>query len=285
MLLELFAQIFQLLFDLVPRPVLVPYSNRAVCILLGKWCRVLNPGLYVVIPILEEFEEYTVTDEVSETAILAVSDSDGRSWQVRLAIGWRTGDPMLAHTRQVDPAIMLEQRAGAGLVRVMSQMTSASIVLRGPDQICKKVRDRLADRMIDRGLVVESVSAVMFDRCRSFFFPMLNVFQTHLEGVSMLVLSQPIKRHGGKGAHAGKLAKWILSKMPEHTHFVEPYFGGGAVLLRKDPQNVSEVVNDLDGDLSNFWSVLADREAFLTSFALFRQRRSVKTSSTLRGAK
>lgn len=78
----------------------------------------------------------------------------------------------------------------------------------------------------------------------------------------MLVLSQPIKRHGGKGAHAGKLAKWILSKMPEHTHFVEPYFGGGAVLLRKDPQNVSEVVNDLDGDLSNFWSVLADREAF-----------------------
>lgn len=169
MLLELFAQIFQLLFDLVPRPVLVPYSNRAVCILLGKWCRVLNPGLYVVIPILEEFEEYTVTDEVSETAILAVSDSDGRSWQVRLAIGWRTGDPMLAHTRQVDPAIMLEQRAGAGLVRVMSQMTSASIVLRGPDQICKKVRDRLADRMIDRGLVVESVSAVMFDRCRSFF--------------------------------------------------------------------------------------------------------------------
>ncbi len=169
MLLELFAQIFQLLFDLIPRPVLVPYNNRAVCILLGKWCRVMNPGLYVVIPILEEFEEYTITDEVSETAILAVSDSDGRSWQVRLVITWRTGDALLAHTKQTDPAVMLEQRAGAGLVRVMSGLSSGQITHVGPDPICNKVRDRLADRMIERGLIVESVNAVMFDRCRSFF--------------------------------------------------------------------------------------------------------------------
>ncbi len=78
----------------------------------------------------------------------------------------------------------------------------------------------------------------------------------------MLVLSQPIKRHGGKGAHAGKLAKWIISLMPEHKHFVEPYFGGGSVLLRKDPEGVSEVVNDLDGELANFWSVLRCEEWF-----------------------
>lgn len=67
-------------------------------------------------------------------------------------------------------------------------------------------------------------------------------------------LQAPIKWHGGKHY----LADWIISHMPPHTHYVEPYFGGGAVLLRKDPEGVSEVVNDINGGLSNFWAVLAD---------------------------
>lgn len=50
--------------------------------------------------------------------------------------------------------------------------------------------------------------------------------------------------------------------MPPHTHYVEPYAGGLAVLLAKDPEGVSEVVNDLNGDLINFWRVLADTEYF-----------------------
>lgn len=70
-------------------------------------------------------------------------------------------------------------------------------------------------------------------------------------------LSQPLKWHGGKGAFNGKLAKWIISLMPPHTHYVEPYFGGGAVLLNKDPEGVSEVINDCNGELMNFWNVLA----------------------------
>lgn len=73
----------------------------------------------------------------------------------------------------------------------------------------------------------------------------------------MVTLSQPLKWHGGKGAFNGKLAKWIISLIPPHTHYVEPYFGGGAVLLNKDPEGVSEVVNDCNGDLMTFWKVLA----------------------------
>jgi len=64
--------------------------------------------------------------------------------------------------------------------------------------------------------------------------------------------SNPLKWHGGKSY----LAKWILSKMPKHKHYVEPYFGGGAVLFAKDPEGVSEVVNDVNGELINFWRVL-----------------------------
>lgn len=91
----------------------------------------------------------------------------------------------------------------------------------------------------------------------------------------MATLTQPLKWHGGKGAFNGKLAKWIISLMPPHLHYVEPFFGGGSVLLHKDPEGVSEVVNDLSADLTNFWRVLATtpdrmlRELWGTPFAQY----------------
>ncbi len=69
----------------------------------------------------------------------------------------------------------------------------------------------------------------------------------------MPALTPPIKCHGGKHYLASK----IVAMMPPHTHYVEPYFGGGAVLLAKDPEGVSEVVNDINGHLMNLWNVLA----------------------------
>ena len=64
--------------------------------------------------------------------------------------------------------------------------------------------------------------------------------------------SLPIKWHGGKSYLADK----IISLMPEHVHYVEPYFGGGFVLFRKACEGVSEVVNDLNSELTTFWDVL-----------------------------
>ncbi len=54
-------------------------------------------------------------------------------------------------------------------------------------------------------------------------------------------LVQPLKWHGGKFY----LAPTITSLMPEHTHYVEPFFGGGSVLLQKPADGISEVVNDV----------------------------------------
>lgn len=68
----------------------------------------------------------------------------------------------------------------------------------------------------------------------------------------MSKITQPLKYHGGKGY----LAKDIIALMPEHIHYVEPYAGGLAVLLAKDPEGVSEVVNDLNSELTHFWRVL-----------------------------
>lgn len=58
------------------------------------------------------------------------------------------------------------------------------------------------------------------------------------------------------------LAKRIVALMPPHLVYCEPYFGGGAVLLAKDPNGVSEVANDLNSNLMNFWQCLADPDAF-----------------------
>jgi DNA adenine methylase len=71
-------------------------------------------------------------------------------------------------------------------------------------------------------------------------------------------LTQPLKWHGGKHY----LAKAIIDLMPPHVHYVEPYFGGGSVLLEKDPVGVSEVVNDKNRELTNFWRVLQSPNLF-----------------------
>jgi DNA adenine methylase len=78
----------------------------------------------------------------------------------------------------------------------------------------------------------------------------------------MPTIAPPLKFHGGKNAFNGKPARWIVSLMPSHVHYVEAFAGGLAVLLAKDPEGVSEVANDVNGDLTTFWRVLQNPEAF-----------------------
>lgn len=54
------------------------------------------------------------------------------------------------------------------------------------------------------------------------------------------------------------MAAWIISHMPDHRIYVEPFIGSGAVLLAKQPVR-TEVINDLDGSVVTFWRVLRDR--------------------------
>ena len=71
-------------------------------------------------------------------------------------------------------------------------------------------------------------------------------------------MNQPLKVHGGKHYLAARL----IALMPPHLHYVEAYFGGGSVLLAKTPNGVSEVANDVSGELINFWRHLADDNCF-----------------------
>jgi DNA adenine methylase len=60
----------------------------------------------------------------------------------------------------------------------------------------------------------------------------------------------PLSYIGGKRT----LAKKIIALFPEHTTYVEAFAGGAQVLFHKPPSKV-EVINDLDGELVNFYRV------------------------------
>lgn len=74
--------------------------------------------------------------------------------------------------------------------------------------------------------------------------------------------TRPLLRwHGGKWL----LAPWIISMMPAHRVYVEPFGGAGSVLIRK-PRCYAEIWNDLDDHVVNLFRVLrSDRAAELVS--------------------
>lgn len=54
-----------------------------------------------------------------------------------------------------------------------------------------------------------------------------------------------------------RIADWIISKIPSHHSYVEPFFGSGAVFFRKAPSPI-ETINDLDEDVVNLFRVVRE---------------------------
>lgn len=64
-------------------------------------------------------------------------------------------------------------------------------------------------------------------------------------------LKTPISYYGGKQ----QLSSVILSLLPPHKAYNEPFFGGGAIFFAKRPCE-REYINDLNGAMINFYQVL-----------------------------
>lgn len=64
-------------------------------------------------------------------------------------------------------------------------------------------------------------------------------------------LKTPITYYGGKQS----MVNDILPLIPPHRVYVEPFFGGGAIFWAKQP-SATEIVNDYNSNVTNFYDVL-----------------------------
>jgi len=80
----------------------------------------------------------------------------------------------------------------------------------------------------------------------------------------------PLSYIGGKRA----IAKPLIALFPEHTTYVEAFAGGAQVFFHKEPSKV-EVLNDLDGDIVNFYRVCQQHyEEFIRYFRFMVRSRA-----------
>lgn len=54
-----------------------------------------------------------------------------------------------------------------------------------------------------------------------------------------------------------KMAEWIISLMPPHKSYLEPFFGSGAVFFKKEPSRI-ETINDMDGEIVNLFRCIRE---------------------------
>jgi len=75
-------------------------------------------------------------------------------------------------------------------------------------------------------------------------------------------MKSPLNYLGGKS----RLAKTVVSQIPEHTCYCEPFCGAAWVFFAKEPSR-AEILNDIDGELTTFWRVAQNHlEEFLRFF-------------------
>jgi DNA adenine methylase len=76
-----------------------------------------------------------------------------------------------------------------------------------------------------------------------------------------------LRYFGGKWA----IAPWVISRLPPHRVYVDPFGGAASILLRK-PKSKIEVYNDLDEEIVTIFRVVQDPESCR---ALIRRLRRV----------
>lgn len=76
--------------------------------------------------------------------------------------------------------------------------------------------------------------------------------------INMRIKHPVLKYYGSKF----RLAEWIISFFPKHTHYVEPFGGAANVLLIKEPSKM-ETYNDLNFQIFNFFRVLREKPSEL----------------------
>lgn len=85
--------------------------------------------------------------------------------------------------------------------------------------------------------------------------------------MAQTLLKQPLRQRAILRYPGAKwrIADFILRHMPQHHSYLEPFFGSGAVLFRKQPSAI-ETVNDINGDIVNLFRVVQEQADVLADY-------------------
>lgn len=78
-------------------------------------------------------------------------------------------------------------------------------------------------------------------------------------------ISGPVLRYPGA---KWSVSEWILGHFPCHDTYFELFFGSGALLFRKE-RSPLEIINDLDQDVSNLYTIIREQPAELARLVMF----------------
>lgn len=70
----------------------------------------------------------------------------------------------------------------------------------------------------------------------------------------MSEMTSILKYPGGKW----RISDWIISRLPPHKVYLEPFFGSDGVFFNKEPSYL-ETINDINGDIVNLFKVCRER--------------------------
>lgn len=80
----------------------------------------------------------------------------------------------------------------------------------------------------------------------------------------LTTMVSPMSYIGGKN----RVAKRLIAMFPPHVTYCEVFLGGGQVFFRKEPSKV-EVLNDLDGEVTNFFRCAQQHHVELCRYLQF----------------
>ena len=102
-------------------------------------------------------------------------------------------------------------------------------------------------------------------------------------------MKPPLSYYGGKQKLSRDICRALYQSpnWSEKGHYVEPYFGGGAVFFAKEPQRM-ETINDLNDNLITFYRVVKDPAGFekvkaLLDGTLYSRSEFMRAGRILRG--
>ncbi|GAA5036699.1 hypothetical protein GCM10011506_29900 [Marivirga lumbricoides] len=111
----------------------------------------------------------------------------------------------------------------------------------------KEISDSRRYQLLGNAVSVAVVEAVGLNIQKS-LAKEKGLVEPNLEGLDFV--RTPITYYGGKQ----RLVSLILSLIPDHRLYCEPFVGGAAVFFAKQPSEM-EVINDLNGEVVNFYRV------------------------------